>query len=151
MVFDNMATHIEYQSLITFMQDLRAHFIREYPIKYKAGQIYKGNKEISFFTFTPTMLQRQKLKIAIVFNMQQNRFEIWLAGQNREIQKKYWSLFKSSNWNKYHIPDKMANGFSIVDHILVNNPNFKEPDKLTLKVESGVMKFISDIVDVFKV
>ena len=125
-----MNTYSEYKCLSKFINNLRIHFIHEYPINFKIGQVYKGNKEISFFTFTPTVLQQEKLKIAIVFNFQKNRFEIWLAGQNRKVQKKYWSIFKDSDWNKYHIPENPKEGFSIIDHIIVENPDFQYSDEL---------------------
>jgi hypothetical protein len=123
---------------------------KQYPVGFKAGQIYKGrNKEVAFFTFTPLSLQKQKSKIAIVFSYQKNRFEIWLAGQNRQIQKKFWNLFKGSDWNKYHIPAKLTDGFSIVDHVLIANPNLNESERLKLHIESEAMNFINDMTDVF--
>ena len=85
--------------------------------------------------------KKQKLKIAIVFNHQKIRFEIWLAGQNKQIQKKYWEIFKGSDWNKYHIPSTINDGFSIVDNILVENPNFDDLEILTEQIETKTMEF----------
>ena len=137
-----------YRGLIKYMADLRTYFIKEYPIDYLSSHIYQGHMDITYFPFTPKSLKLQKLKIAIVFNHEKVRFEIWLAGQNRQIQKKYWDLFKDSDWNKYHIPSTLKEGFSIIDDILVENPNFDDLDALTRQIESGAMKFIKDIVEV---
>lgn len=145
-----MANRIEQPSAnghVRFMTALRAHFISRFPTGFKAGQIYKGKKEISFFTFTPLSLHQQKLKIAIVWNYQNDRFEIWLAGQNRQIQKQCWSFFKDSNWSKYPVPNNITAGFSIVDSILVANPNFNDADKLILQIEAKAMAFIQGIAD----
>ena len=130
------------------MTELRAHFLSKYPVDFKAGQIYRGDKEVSFFTFTPLSLRKQKLKVVIVFNHQKDRFEVWLAGQNKDVQKKYWTLFKDSDWNKHNIPNDIKRGFSIVDSILVAKPSFKTLDKLKLQIESKAMTFVKDIEEV---
>lgn len=143
-----MDTYKEHRTLVKFMTELNTQLKNKYSPDFKIGQNYKGDKEISFFTLTPTSLQKQKLKIAIVYNYQGNQFEIWLAGQNREIQKKYWSIFKDSYWDKYHIPENVNAGFSIVDHVLVAKPNFRDSEKLKFKIESEAMKFIDDILEV---
>lgn len=137
-----------YRGLIKYMADLRVYFINEYPIDYTSSHVYQGHMDITYFPFTPKSLKLQKLKIAIVFNHEQMRFEIWLVGQNRQIQKKYWEIFKDSDWKKYRIPSNLKEGFSIVDNILVENPNFDDLDALTKQIELGVMKFIKDIVEV---
>jgi hypothetical protein len=35
------------------------------------------------------------LKIAIVFDYAAFGFEAWLAGRNRQVQRKYWQLFRA--------------------------------------------------------
>ena len=74
------------------------------------------------------------------------RFEIWLAGQNKQIQKKYWEIFKGSDWNKYHIPSTTDEGFSIVDNTLVENPDFDNLETLTEQIETKTMEFIKEII-----
>ena len=140
----------DYKKLLTYIKRLRTHFIKEYPIDYKVGSIYQGNMDFSYFPFTPISLKSQKLKIVIIFNHVKMQFEICLAGQNRQIQKKYWTIFKDSDWNKYHIPSSLE-GFSIVDHILMENPNFNNFNTLSLHIETETMTFIKDIVDILDV
>ncbi|MDN5204218.1 AraC family transcriptional regulator [Fulvivirgaceae bacterium BMA10] len=134
--------------LIGYMKSLRAYFIKNYPDDYVTGNIYFGDRTITYFPFTPKVLKKQKLKIAIVFNHQDEQFEIWLAGQNKQIQKEYWEIFKGSDWDKYHIPDTIENRFSIVDHILEENPDFNAPHKLTEHIERETLKFINEMEDV---
>ncbi|MDO5971825.1 AraC family transcriptional regulator [Flavivirga aquimarina] len=140
----------DYKKLLTYIKRLRTHFIKTYPIDYKIGSVYQGNMDFSFFPFTPIALKNQKLKIVIIFNHAKMQFEICLAGRNRQIQKKYWDIFRDSDWNKYHIPDTME-GFSIVDHIIMKNPDFNNFDALSQHIETETMKFIRDIVDVLDV
>ena len=142
-----MITQKDYHKLITLIKRLRTHFIKAYPIDYKVGSIYQGHMNFSYFPFTPMSLKSQKLKIVIIFNHTKMQFEICLAGQNRQIQKKYWNIFKDSDWNTYHIPTTME-GFSIVDHILMETPDFNNFDALSQHIETETMKFIKDIIDV---
>ncbi len=77
-----------YKGLMQYIAKLRTHFKNQYP-DYITGNVYHGYMDITYFPFTPKSLKIQKLKIAIVFNHSKKRFEIWLAGQNKQIQKKY--------------------------------------------------------------
>jgi len=56
-----------YQGLMSFMKNLRTHFVNNYPVDYVIGSLYSGEKTITYFPFTPKTLKEQKLKIAIVF------------------------------------------------------------------------------------
>lgn len=137
-----------YRELIGYIMSLSTHFSKKYSNEYAIGSFYQGYMNVSFFTVTPLSLKKQKLKIAIVFNHEKIRFEIWLTAQNRQIQKKYWELFKDSDWNKFHIPTSMDGGFSIVDSILVDNPDFNDLENLTIQIEEKAASFIRDIADV---
>jgi DNA gyrase inhibitor GyrI/AraC-like DNA-binding protein len=139
-----------YKGLMGFMKNLRTYFINNYTVDYVIGSIYSGDMTITYFPFTPKTLKEQKLKIAIVFNHQKVRFEIWLAGQNKQIQKKYWEIFKGSDWNKYHIPSTIDDGFSIVDNVLIENPNFDNLEILTEQIETRAMEFIKEIKKVLE-
>lgn len=132
-----------------FMKLLRSHFNKYYGEDYYVGSIYDDDNTITYFPFTPKELKEQKLKIAIVYNYQKSVFEIWLAAQNKQIQKKYWEIFKESDWDKYHIPQSPTEGFSIVDDILIKKPNLEE-DSLMEQIESKSLRFIRDILEVFK-
>lgn len=137
----------DYGFLISYIKGLRNHFIKEYPVEYKIGSIYQGNMNFTYFPVTPFSLKVQKLKIVIIFNHLKMRFEICLAGQNRQIQKKYWDMFRASDWNTYHVPDSATEGFSIVDHIIVDNPDFDNLDLLTAQIDTETMKFIKNIIE----
>ncbi len=132
-----------------FMKSLRSYFSKYYSEDYYVGSIYNDDSTITYFPFTPRELKEQKLKIAIVYNYQKVAFEIWLAAQNKQIQKIYWEIFKNSDWNKYHIPQSTSEGFSIVDDVLIENPNLDD-DSLTEHIESKSLQFIRDILEVFK-
>jgi hypothetical protein len=85
------------------------------------------------------------LKIAIVFIHDTFRFEVWLGGYNKQVQTKYWKLFKESNWNKYRIPSTTKCVDSIIEYVLVDNPDFNDLDNLTNQIDGGTLKFIKDV------
>jgi hypothetical protein len=85
------------------------------------------------------------LKIAIVFNHDAFSFEVWLAANNRTIQTKYWKLFKESDWTKYHIATPSKGVDAILDHILIDHPDFRDLDELTKQIERETLKFIKNI------
>jgi len=56
-------------------------------------------------------------------------------------------LFQQSNWNKFRIPPTTKGVDSIVECNLVENPDFRNLDGLTNKIEKGTLKFIKDVED----
>jgi hypothetical protein len=136
-----------YQGLMAYIMDLRTHFKNKYPDYFVSGSIYYGYMDMTYFSFIPESLKRKKLKIAIVFCHDTFRFEVWLAGYNKQIQTKYWKLFKGSDWNTYRIPSTTKGVDSILEHTLVDNPDFSSVETLTKQIEKGTLKFITDVED----
>jgi len=134
-----------YKGLMEYIMDLRRHFKNKYPDYFVSGSIYHGYMDMTYFSFIPKTLKDRKLKIAIVFIHDTFRFEVWLAGYNKQVQSKYWKLFKDSEWNKYHIVSNTKGVDSIIEHILVDNPDFSDLDALTEKLERAALKFIKDV------
>ena len=73
------------------------------------------------------------------------RFEVWLGGYNKQVQNEYWTLFKNSDWDKYNLVSTTRGVDSIVEYVLVNNPDFSDLDNLTKQVENGTLIFTRDI------
>ena len=133
-----------YKGLMEYIMDLRTHFLNKYPDYFVSG-LYHGYMDMTYFSFIPESLQRRKLKIAIVFIHDTFRFEVWLAGYNKNIQTKYWKLVKESKWNKYRIPSTTKGTDSIIENILVDNPDFSDLATLTQQIETGTLEFIKDV------
>ncbi|MDY6844649.1 MAG: hypothetical protein SVW57_11210 [Thermodesulfobacteriota bacterium] len=134
-----------YKGLMEYIMELRLHFKNKYPECFISGSIYYGYMDMTYFSFTPESLKRRKLKIAIVFIHDTCRFEVWLGGYNKQIQSKYWKIFKESGWNKYHIPSTIKGIDSIIENILVDNPDFSDLDSLTKQIESATLTFSKDV------
>ncbi len=136
-----------YRELMRYLMKLRTHYSDKYSTQYAIGALHQGYMDISFFTFTPLVLKKQKLKIAIIFNHEKIQFEIWLAAQNKQIQKQYWEIFKGNDWDKYHIPSSTKDAFSIVETILVETPDFNDLENLTARIEENTMAFVKDMTE----
>ena len=134
-----------YRGLMDFFNALRVYLKTEYPDYTVSGSIYYGYMDMTYFSFFPQSLKRRKLKIAIVFVHDKFRFEVWLAGNNRAVQTEYWKLFRERDWKKYHVATPAKGVDAILDHILIDNPDFRDLDALTKQIERGTLTFIKDV------
>lgn len=134
-----------YRGLMDYMLGLRTYLQNKYPGYSMSGSLYFGYMDMTYFSFTPKQLADRKLKIAIVFLHEAFRFEVWLAGGNRKIQSTYWQLFAESDWHQYHLVELEKGVDAIVDHILVENPNFEDLDQLTGQIEGGTLQFVEEV------
>ena len=139
--------HIQqaYRGLMDYFSALRLFFKKKYPDYSVSGSVYYGYMDMTYFPLFPRSLKRRKLKIAVVFVHDRLRFEVWLASMNKTVQKEYCRLFTDSNWRKYHIATTTKGVDSILDHILIENPDFSDLDALTEQIERGTLKFTKDI------
>jgi hypothetical protein len=134
-----------YKSLMDYILGLRTHFEAKFPEYSVAGSIYHGYMDMTYFALFPEALKQRKLKIAIVFVYDTFRFEVWLSGFNKQVQAKYWKLFRESAWNKYLVVPTLEGADSIVEHVAADDPDFGDGAALTKKIEKTTVKFIEDI------
>jgi hypothetical protein len=133
-----------YRGLMQYFGQLKSHFKRTHP-EYEPGSIYYGYMDMTYFPLFPQSLKRRKLKIAIVFVHETFAFEVWLSANNKRIQKEYWEMVTDSNWNKYRIVAPGPGIDSIIEYTLDDDPDFRDLDALTKKVEQGTLKFTKDV------
>jgi hypothetical protein len=136
-----------YKGLMEYMLGLKGHFKNAYPDHFVSGSLYQGYMDMTYFSFIPGSLKSRDLKIAIVFLHEAFRFEAWLAGSNKQVQDRYWKIFKESQWDHYHLVPTTQGYDSILEHLLVENPDFQDLDVLTRQIENETLKFIRDIED----
>ncbi len=134
-----------YRGLMEYVMDLKTYFQDKYPDYFVSGSLYSGYMDMTYFSFFPKSFRERGLKVAIVFIHEAFRFEVWLAGYNKQVQSKYWQLFKETDWNKYHIVSTTKGTDSILEHALADNPDFSDLDTLTKQIEKGTLKFIKDV------
>ena len=134
-----------YKGIMEYIMQLRTYFKNAYPEYSVPGNIYFGYMDMTYFPLFPEMLKKRKLKIAIVFIHDTCRFEVWLSGNNKQVQRKYWELIKANKWNKYRIVADTKAADSIIEDVLVEDADFRDLDALTKNIERSTSNFINDI------
>jgi len=130
-----------YRALIAYMSTLRTHFAKKYGDS-AVSALYQGFMDMTYFAvFTPALKERD-LKIAVVFNYDAFRFEVWLAARNRKIQRQYWELFKDYSIEDYRIIEPAEGIDSIVECDLAADFDLDKPQELTVKIEEITVSFI---------
>lgn len=138
---------VAYNELVKFVMKLRTEFIKRHSDKYSFSGILHGYMDYTYFYYSNDFLKTKKLKLGLVLNHLEMRFEVWLLGNTKPIQKKYWELSKNTKWNNGK--DEMP-AYSILEAILVENPDFNNLDKLTEQVEVKMIKASEEILDYLK-
>lgn len=136
---------VAYLGLMQFMSALRTRFEKNHPELTVPGTLYPGYMDMTYFAVVPRALAEHKLKIAVVFLHEAFRFEVWLSGVNRPVQETWWKRIQASGWSKYRLVAKIKGSDSILEHVLVEEPDFSDLDALADKLESGTLAFIADI------
>jgi hypothetical protein len=133
-----------YRALLGYMMDLRTRFKNRYP-SYSISGLYQGYMDMTYFAVVPPSLKLRDLKIAIVFNYEAFRFEAWLAGANRQVQRKYWELFRDSRWTEYRVVKPATGVDSIMECSLAEEFDFGDLESLTASVEENAAEFIDNV------
>jgi hypothetical protein len=133
-----------YKALLSYMMALRTHFKNKRPNDSVSG-LYQGYLDMTYFALVSPALKNHGLKIAIVFSYGAFRFEAWLAGTNRQIQRKYWELVKNSRWTDYRVVAPAKGVDSILECTLAENFDLSNPDSLTESIDEKAGKFIHDV------
>ncbi len=135
---------IAYNELVKFVMKLRTDFIKNHSDEYSFSGILHGYMDYTYFYYTNDFLKSKKLKLGLVLNHLEMRFEIWLLGNTKPIQKSYWHLLKETKWNKNKT--EMPK-FSILETIIEKEPNFNELPSLSKKIETKFAKVSSEIIN----
>jgi hypothetical protein len=134
-----------YQGLMQYMLGLKSRFSSQYPDLSVSGSMYPGYMDMTYFSVFPKSLKDRELKIAVVFVYDAFQFQVWLSGRNQQVLAKYWKIFTSNGWDQSRIAPQGKWADSILEHVLVDNPDFSDLDALTRQIEQGTLKFIEDV------
>jgi hypothetical protein len=133
-----------YRALLVYMLRLRTHF-KNSCTAFTVSGLYQGYMDMTCFALVPPSLKRRGLKIAIVFNYDAFRFEAWLAGSNRKVQRQYWEMFRDAPWTAYRLVAPAKGIDSIIECDLAEGLDLGDLDHLTESIEEKAAKFINDI------
>jgi hypothetical protein len=136
---------IGYKAILEYLLYLQSYLKKKYKDYDFPGTLYHGYLDMSYFALIPATLKEKRLKIAIVFNYEDFKFELWLSGYNKDIQKRYLDYFKNKKLKNYFIPETIQGYDSILeDHIEIERVDIKETTEV---LEERIYKFIKTIED----
>ena len=119
-----------YQDLVGIFQSLRTEFSKMYQGEFSVANVLHGYIDFTCFYLQNDFLKKSKLKLAIVLNHRQAHFELWLLGQTKDVQIRYWEMLKDVKWVN---PDTMPD-YSIFDIVLLAHPDFDDAKQLSESV-----------------
>ncbi len=138
---------VAYNALVKFVMKIRADFSKQLSSQFSFANILHGYMDYTYFYYSNEYLKSKKLKLGLVLNHLEMRFEIWLLGNTIPIQKKYWDLLKESKWNK----DKTEMPqYSILEAVIVNNPDFNNLEQLSKKILTNLDQVTDEIIKLVK-
>ena len=123
---------------------LRTDLMKSLSDQYSFAGILHGYMDYTYFYYSNDFLKSKKLKLGLVLNHFEMRFEVWLLGNTLPNQKKYWELLKTTKWNmdKREMPK-----YSILEITLVENPDFNNLDSLSEQIETKMIQTSNEILD----
>ena len=136
-----------YKGLIRYVMSLKSHLSRTLAKRYSFGNVSLGYLDYTYFYCIDSYLREKKLRFCIVLNHEKMQFELWLVGQNSEVQKKYWNILKDTEWNKYQT---FMPKYSVLETILIENPDFNNLSLLTKKIEKEIIPITDEIIGYLK-
>jgi len=139
-----------YKILLDYVLSLKNHLQDKYPEYSIPNSIYHGYLDMTYFPIFPKSLKNVGLKIALVFNYEEFRFEIWLSANNKKVQKEYWEIIKERKLDKYKIVASVQGNDSIIEKYIDNDINLDNQRALTETIEKEIIEFIKDIEEILK-
>lgn len=118
-----------YSVLTKYVAELKAGF----PKEYHTGNVSFGYLDYTYFSFFNEYLRNHKLRFGIVLNHEKMQFELWLMGQNVDVQKKYWELLKESIWNSDR---KEMPKYSVLEAVLEDGIDFTDKENMSKNIIS---------------
>ncbi len=134
-----------YRGIVSYMSRLRTVFAAQQGER-AVSALYQGYFDMTYFALFPEALKKRNLKLAIVFNYQSFRFEVWLAARNRQLQRRYWELLLNAGYKKHPLVEPGLGIDAIVEAVLAADYSLEAEDPLTSQIVKGVAVFERDII-----
>lgn len=125
-----------YIGLVKYMTRLGTTLSNNLGDSYSFGSLFQGYMDYTYFYYSNDFLKARKLKLGLVLNHVEMRFEVWLLGQTIPIQDAYWQYFKTTKWNKNRTTKPQ---YSILEAVLIADPDFSDLDLLSRRIEDQLV------------
>jgi hypothetical protein len=136
-----------YKGLVKYVTRLGTILSKNLSESYSFGSLFQGYMDYTYFYYSNDFLKKKKLKMGLVLNHAKMQFELWLLGQTIPVQEKYWEYFKTTKWNKNRLTKPQ---YSILETVLIENPDFNDLDSLSKQVEDNLVRVTKEILQDIK-
>jgi hypothetical protein len=132
-----------YKAILDCLLSIRTSIQKQHPEYHCPSTFYQGYFDMSYFAVMTQILKSKGLKVAVVFNYYDFRFEIWLSASNKDIQKKYWDQMRDYPWKGYKVVPTVQGNDSILEYVI--EEGIEDLEYLKKVVEAKVDRFVEDI------
>ncbi len=101
--------------------------------------------DMTYFALVPLALKRRGLKVPIVFNYDEFRFEVWLSAANKRVQKECFEFFSGADLRDYHLMNPGPGVDSILERDLAPGVALDAPEALAATIRAGALALIRDV------
>lgn len=129
---------VAYRALVQLMRELKVAF----PSAYKTGNLSMGYLDYTYFPFFNSYLREHKLRFGLVLNHEKLRIELWLMGQNAQVQKEYWQMLKGTQWNQ---GVETMPQYSALEVALEDRLDFEKKQEMIEQILAYALKTASEI------
>ncbi len=140
---------VAYKGILTFMNEFRTLLENTYP-SCSCSAVYPGYLDMTYFACTPAQIKERKLKIAIVYLHEEAKFEIWLAANNRAIQKEYMTRLLKKDTGNYTVAQAAPGVDAILISAALMDPDFDQTDHLKKELGDLLLKFTDDVISILE-
>ncbi|GIU53592.1 DUF7000 family protein [Shewanella sp. KT0246] len=138
---------VAYNQLVKLMMNTRTELVKELGHQFSFATILHGYMDYTYFYYTNDFLKSKKLKLGLVLNHLEMRFEVWLLGNTIPIQKEYWNLLKSTKWNKYKTEMPQ---YSIIEAVIIAKPDFNNLALLSHHIHQNMIRVSDEIIELLE-
>jgi len=136
---------LAYKGILSFMTGLMTHLEASYP-DYATSGLYSGYMDMTYFAFTPAALRNLKLKVAVVYLHEANKFELWLAANNRQMQAEWIERLSQKTTAPYTLSQGQPGVDAILSSIIVENPDFDDLAGLEKQITRETIDFAQNMI-----
>lgn len=98
-----------------------------YKGEFAVANVLLGYIDFTYFYLQNDYLKKNKRKLAIVLNHQKTNIELWLLGQTKDVQARYWQKLKEVKWvDEHSMPE-----YSVFEITLLDDPDFDHVSELS--------------------
>lgn len=135
-----------YKGVLAFVSQLQTRLQEQFP-DCAAGAFYPGYLDMTYFALTPPELRENKLKLALVYLHAENRFELWLAANNRALQAEAVKRLAGVPLGGYALTQPAPGVDAIIAHVAAAEPDFDRPDDLAKTLAGAFAAFSRDMTE----